>query len=144
MYDAFSVVGKKLEPERARTLLCAHLWWKGKAFYWGNDEACASLFFIEVLELRPSQKCLALFACTCGERPKHFIEDMNFQTRQRWGTCPPSKHNKTRFTCQLPVPTMGALAGIDHFQVFCKDYSHPWNTNPLWFPSGQEWKPRGT
>jgi len=57
---------------------------------------------------------------------------MNFETRQRCGTCPPIKQNKTRFTCQLSVPTM--LAGIDHFQVFCKDYSHPWNTNPRWFP----------
>ena len=26
------------------------------------------------------------------------------------------KQNQTRFTCQLPVPTMGALAGIDQFQ----------------------------
>jgi len=32
MYDAFSVKGKKLEPERACTLLCVHLWWKGKHF----------------------------------------------------------------------------------------------------------------
>jgi len=29
--------------------------------------------------------------CTCGERSKHFIEDMNFETRQRCGTCPPPK-----------------------------------------------------
>jgi len=34
MYDAFSVRGKKLEPERARTM------------------------------------------CTCGERSKHFVEDV--------------------------------------------------------------------
>jgi len=27
---------------------------------------------------------------------------MNFETRQRCGTCPPSKQSKTRFTCQLP------------------------------------------
>jgi len=33
MCDAFSVRGKKLEPERACTLLCVHLWWKVKAFY---------------------------------------------------------------------------------------------------------------
>jgi len=44
-------------------------------------------------------------ACTCGKRSKHFIEDMNFETRQRCGTCPPSKQDKTRFTCELP--TMG-------------------------------------
>jgi len=25
---------------------------------------------------------------------------MNFKTRQRCGTCPPSKQNTTRFTCQ--------------------------------------------
>jgi len=69
---------------------------------------------------------------------------MNFETRQRCGTCPPSKQNKTRFTCQLPLPTMGALAGIDHFQVFCKDHSHPWNTHPGWFPPRQAWWPRGS
>jgi len=37
---------------------------------------------------------------------RHFIEDMNFETRLRCGTCPPSKQNKMRFTCQLP--TMGS------------------------------------
>jgi len=31
---------------------------------------------------------------------------MNFETRQRCGTCPSSKQNKTRFTCKLP--TMGS------------------------------------
>jgi len=31
---------------------------------------------------------------------------MNFEMRQRCGTRPPSKQNKTRFTCQLP--TMGS------------------------------------
>jgi len=36
-----------------------------------------------------------------------------------------------------------ALVCIDHFQVFCKHHSHPWNTNPGWFPSGQEWWSRG-
>jgi len=45
---------------------------------------------------------------------------MNLETRQLCGTCPSSKQNKTSFTCKLPVPTMGALAGNDHFQVFCK------------------------
>jgi len=91
-----------------------------------------------------AKKSLAPCACTCGKRPKHFYEVMHFETRQRCGTCPPSKQNKTSFTCQLPVPTMGALAGIDHYQVSCKYCSHPWNTNPRWFPSGQEWWPRGT
>ena len=44
--------------------------------------------------------------CTSGERSKHFIEDMNFETRQRFGTRPPSEQNKTRLTCQ--VSTMGS------------------------------------
>jgi len=44
------------------------------------------------LELWLSQKRLApCCACTCGKRPKHFIEDMTSETRQRWGTCPPTK-----------------------------------------------------
>jgi len=38
--------------------------------------------------------------CTCCARSKHFIEEMNFETRQRCGTCPPPKQNKTRFACQ--------------------------------------------
>jgi len=33
---------------------------------------------------------------------------MNFETRQRCAICPPSKQNKTRFTCQLP--TMGSTS----------------------------------
>jgi len=85
--------------------------------------------YLNFPELWLSQKKLApCCACTCGKRPKHFIENMNCESRQRCGTCPPSKQDKTRFTCELP--TMGAFADIDHFQVFCKDYSHPWNTNP--------------
>jgi len=41
--------------------------------------------YLKCLELRLShQKNLApSCACTCGKRPKHFIEDMNFETRQR-------------------------------------------------------------
>ena len=31
-----------------------------------------------------------------------------------------------RFTCQR----WGALVCIDDLQVFCKNYSYPWNTNP--------------
>jgi len=31
---------------------------------------------------------------------------MNFEIRQRCGTCSPSKQNETRFACQLP--TMGS------------------------------------
>ena len=42
--DAFSVRGKKLEPERACTLF-VHLW-KVKAFWWGHDEPSASLYLI--------------------------------------------------------------------------------------------------
>jgi len=34
---------------------------------------------------------LAPCACTCDKWPKHFIEDITFETRQRCGTRPPSK-----------------------------------------------------
>jgi len=37
---------------------------------------------------------------------------MNFEIRQRCGTCPPSKQNETRFACQR----WGALVCIDHLQ----------------------------
>ena len=57
-------------------------------------------------QMKMSVSAPACTACTCGERSKHFIDDMNFETRQRCGTCPPSKQDKTRFTCQLP--TMGS------------------------------------
>jgi len=43
MCDTFSVRGKKLEPESASTLLCVHLWWKVKAFYWGWCTLCFSV-----------------------------------------------------------------------------------------------------
>jgi len=36
-----------------------------------------------------------------------------------------------------------ALVCIDHFQIFCKDCPHPWNTSPRSFPPRQEWWPRG-
>jgi len=50
---------------------------------------------LKFLELWFRQKMLApCCACTCGKRPKHFIEDANFETRQRCGTCPPSKQNR--------------------------------------------------
>jgi len=52
-----------------------------------------------------------------------------FESRQRCGSCPPSKQNKTRFTC-ASCQRWGAHVCIDHIHVFCKDYSHPWNTNP--------------
>jgi len=36
-----------------------HLWWKVKAFYWGHDEPCASLFLIEVSRTlaQPKKTC---------------------------------------------------------------------------------------
>ena len=46
MCDAFSVRGKKLEPERACTLLCT-CGERSKHFI-EDDEPCASLFRIEV------------------------------------------------------------------------------------------------
>jgi len=48
MLNPFSVKGKKLEPERACTWLCVHLWWKVKAFDWRHDEPCASRFQTEI------------------------------------------------------------------------------------------------
>jgi len=42
MCDAFSFRGKKLQPERACTLLCVHLWCKVKAFYRGWWTLCFS------------------------------------------------------------------------------------------------------
>jgi len=39
---------------------------------------------------------------------------------------PVHNQNKTRFTWQ----PWEAVVSIDHFQVFGKDCSHPWNTNP--------------
>ena len=42
---------------------------------------------------------------------------------------------KTRFACQLP--TMGNTCL--HWSLSSKDYSHPWNTIPRWFPPRQGW-----
>jgi len=138
--------GEGMTPSPSEERNClhrVHLWSKLKAFYWGHDEPCASLHLIEVSRTlaSPPKRLAPCCASTCGKRPKRFIEDMNFETRQRCVTRPPSKQNKTRFTCQLP--TMGALVCIGQFQVFCGDYSYPWNTNPRRFPPRQEWGPRG-
>jgi len=62
-------------------------------------------------------------------RPDNAVEPVHHQNRTKRGS---------RTNCQ----TWGALVCIDHFQVFCKDYPHPWNTNPGWFPPRHEWWPR--
>jgi len=49
-------------------------------------------------------------------RPDNALEPVHHQNRTKRGSCA----NYQRW---------GALACIDHFQVFCQDYSHPWNTN---------------
>jgi len=73
---------------------------------------------------------------------KHFIEDMNFETRQRSRTCPSSKQNKTSFTWQLPLPTMGALAGTDSFQFSAKITHTPGIPTPVVSRSGDHVVPR--
>ena len=74
---------------------------------------CSELKFLE-LWLNQNGFALVVRALAIKGQSIQF-EDMNFEIRQRCGTCPPSKQNKTRFTCQR----RGALACIDHFQVFC-------------------------
>jgi len=98
MYDAFAVRGKKLEPDRACTVsTCGE---RSKCFI-GDMMNLVLLFrWLNFLEISLSQKRLApCCACTCSKRPKHGMKNMNFATRQCCGTCPPSKQNKTRFTC---------------------------------------------
>jgi len=51
--------------------------------------------------------------------------------------------NKTKRGSRVNCQRRGALVWIDHFHVFCKYYSHAWNTNPGWLPPRQEWWPRG-
>jgi len=48
---------------------------------------------------------------------------MNFETRQRCGTCPPS--NRTKWGSCANCQRWGTLVCSDCIQVFCKDYSHP-------------------
>jgi len=76
-----------------------------RGFHWERGRRICGAFSARRKKLKPARNC-SYCACTCGKRPKHFIEDMNFEIRQRCGTCPPSKQNKTKFTCQLP--TMGS------------------------------------
>jgi len=63
-------------------------------------------------------------------RPGNAVEPIHHQNRKKRGS---------RANCQR----WGALLCSNHFQVFCKIYSHPWNTNPGWFPPRQGWWPRG-
>jgi len=45
-------------------------------------------------------------------------------------SCPPSFYNKIApMGSRANYQWWGALVCIDHFQVFCKEYSHPWNAN---------------
>jgi len=90
-----------------------------------------------------SQKSLLLVVCalvvkgpsillrTWTLRPDNAVEPVHNQNRTKWGS---------RANCQR----WGARVCIDHFQVFCKDYSHPWNTNPGWLPPRHEWWPLAT
>jgi len=55
---------------------------------------------------------------------------------------PVHHQNRTKRGSHANCQRWGALVYIDHFQVFCNDYSHPWNTNLWWFLPTQEWWPR--
>jgi len=92
-----------------------------------------------------SQKKLVPCACTCGKRPKHFIEDMNFETRQRCRTCPQSKQN------EVHIPTMGSTCQHWSLSSFLPRLLTPRDTlltnveyQPPVIPPGQEWWPRGS
>jgi len=70
-----------------------------------------------------SQKRLApCCMCTCGKRPKYFIEDMNFETRLRCGTCVHHQNRAkrgSRANCQRwerlsPLITFKFSAKITH------------------------------
>jgi len=89
MCDAFSIRGKKLDPERHAP--CVSTCGERSKRFIEDDEPCASLFRIEVSRTLafPKKDC-SCCACACGKRPKRFIEDMNFETRLRCGTCPSS------------------------------------------------------
>jgi len=56
-------------------------------------------------------------------RPDNAVEPAHHQNRTKRGS---------RANCQR----WGTLVCTNHVQVFCKDYSHPWNINPGWFPPG--------
>jgi len=134
MCDVFSVRGKNLEPERACTL-CVHLWCKVKAFYRGWWTLCFSSE-LKFLELWLNQKRLALVVRALAVKgqtvllrtwtlsPDNAAEPVNHQNRTKRGS---------RAKCQR----WRALVCIDHFQVFCNDFSHPWNTNLGWFYPGR-------
>ena len=115
-----------------------HFWWKVKAFYYGHDEPCATLYLIKFVELWLSQKRLAACCeCTCGKRPKHFIETwtlrrdnavelvhhLNRTKRgsrancQRWGVC--SNAVGARITFKFSAKTTLTL------RILNQGYFHP-------------------
>ena len=112
---------------------------KGQAFYWGHHEPCVSHFPSEVSRtLAWAIKGLLLVRAHVVKGQSILLRAWALRPDNACGTCPPSKWG-SRANCQR----WGALVSIDHFQGFCKDYWHPWNTNPGWFPPRQEWWPRG-
>jgi len=42
--NLWRLLRQRTETEARKGLHRVHLWWKVKAFYWGYDEPCASLF----------------------------------------------------------------------------------------------------
>ena len=130
MYDVFSIRGKKLEPERAcdspfRVCTCSE---RSKHFI-GNMMNLVLLFLIEVSRTLACQKDFLLvvrtlmvksqsiFLRTRTFRPDNAVELDHHQNRTK---------RSSRANCQR----WGALVCIDHFPIFCKDYSHLWNTSP--------------
>jgi len=72
-----------------------------------DDEPCVSCYELKFLELWLNQKGLALVVCALAVKGQSiFMRTRTLRSNTRCGTCPPSKQNKTRFTCQLP--TMGS------------------------------------
>jgi len=96
---------------------------------------CSELKF---LELWLNQKRFALVVRALAVKSQSVLL-RTWTLRSDTAVEPVYNQNRTKQGSRANCQRWGALVCIDHFQVFCNDYSHPWNTNLGWFLPRQEW-----
>ena len=95
-------------------------------------------FELKFLEVWLNQKGLALVVRALAVKGQSILL-RTWTLRSDNGVEPVHHQNRTKRVSRVNCQRWGALVCIDHFHVFCKDYSHPWNTNRGWFLPRQKW-----
>jgi len=92
---------------------------KGQSFIEDMMNLVVLFTKLKFLELWLSQKRLpSCCAFTCGKSPKHFVEEMNFETRN--AVEPVYHQNRTKRGSRANWQRWGALVVIDHYKFSAK------------------------